>query len=42
MQQWHYFFSWCLFVGNNNVHAEKYTGQAIWPSEHIDNIYIKK
>lgn len=31
-----------FFVGNNNVHAEKYTGQAIWPSEHIDNIYIKK
>lgn len=24
------------------VHAEKYTGQAIWPSEHISNIYIKK
>ena len=24
------------------VHAEKYTGQAIWPSEYISNIYIKK
>ena len=24
------------------VNAEKYTGQAIWPSEFIDNIYIKK
>ena len=24
------------------VHAEKYTGQAIWPSEHISNIYINK
>lgn len=24
------------------VHAEKYTGQAIWPSEHISNIYLKK
>ncbi len=27
---------------SNVVHAEKYTGQAIWPSEHIDNIYIQK
>ena len=25
-----------------NVHAEKYTGQAIWPSEKIQGIYIKK
>ena len=25
-----------------NVKAETYTGQAIWPSEHISNIYIKK
>lgn len=24
------------------VHAEQYTGQAIWPSEYISNIYIKK
>ena len=24
------------------VHAEKYTGQAIWPSEFISNIFIKK
>ena len=24
------------------VHAEKYTGQAIWPSEYVSNIYIKK
>lgn len=24
------------------VHAEKYTGQAIWPSEYISNVYIKK
>jgi len=28
--------------GITEVHAEKYTGQAIWPSEHISNIYIKK
>ncbi len=28
--------------GAQTVHAEKYTGQAIWPSEHISNIYIKK
>lgn len=26
----------------NEVHAEQYTGQAIWPSEYISNIYIKK
>ena len=25
-----------------SVHAEQYTGQAIWPSEWISNIYIKK
>ena len=25
-----------------SVHAEQYTGQAIWPSEWINNIYIKK
>lgn len=28
--------------GVTEVHAEKYTGQAIWPSEYISNIYIKK
>lgn len=28
--------------GTLTVHAEKYTGQAIWPSEYISNIYIKK
>ena len=28
--------------GVQTVHAEKYTGQAIWPSEYISNIYIKK
>lgn len=28
--------------GITEVHAEQYTGQAIWPSEYISNIYIKK
>ena len=28
--------------GIKEVHAETYTGQAIWPSEYISNIYIKK
>ena len=28
--------------GVQSVHAEQYTGQAIWPSEAISNIYIKK
>lgn len=28
--------------GIQTVHAEQYTGQAIWPSEYISNIYIKK
>ena len=28
--------------GIQTVHAEQYTGQAIWPSEHISKIYIKK
>lgn len=28
--------------GVQTVHAEQYTGQAIWPSEYISNIYIKK
>ena len=30
------------FIGIKEVKAETYTGQAIWPSEHISNIYIKK
>ena len=33
-----------LFIGNfsaETVHAEQYTGQAIWPSEYI-GVYIKK
>ena len=29
-------------VGIKEVHAETYTGQAIWPSEYISNIYLKK
>ena len=29
------------FIGIKEVKAETYTGQAIWPSEHISNIYIK-
>ena len=28
--------------GITEVHAEKYTGQAIWPSEYISNVYVKK
>jgi len=28
--------------GTQKVSAEKYTNQAIWPSERISNIYIKK
>lgn len=31
-----------IFCGTIEVKAEKYTGQAIWPSEFIDNYYIKK
>lgn len=31
-----------FFTGSINVKAEKYTGQAIWPSEFVDNVYIKK
>ena len=30
------------FLGIKVVNAEQYTGQAIWPSEFISNIYIKK
>ena len=29
-------------LGIKTVNAEQYTGQAIWPSEFIPNIYIKK
>lgn len=29
-------------LGIKNVKAETYTGQAIWPSEFISNIYVKK
>lgn len=31
-----------LFSNCTPVHAENYSGQAIWPSEMISNIYIKK
>ena len=31
-----------MFLSTNTVKAEQYTGQAIWPSEHISNIYVKK
>ena len=29
-------------LGIKTVNAETYTGQAIWPSEFISNIYVKK
>ena len=29
-------------IGINEVKAETYTGEAIWPSEHISGIFIKK
>ena len=28
--------------GTQEVSAEKYEGQAIWESEYVSNIYIKK
>lgn len=31
-----------IIIGITKVNAETYTGQAIWPSEFISNIYIKK
>ena len=31
-----------LFMNATTVKAENYTGQAIWPSEYISNIYIRK
>ncbi len=41
-----YAFMGILFLvaifSTQTVHAEKYTGQAIWPSEYISNVYIKK
>ena len=41
-----YAFAGILFLmtvfGIKTVNAEQYTGQAIWPSEFIPNIYIKK
>ena len=35
-------FLFSAFIGIKQVHAETYTGQAIWPSEKIANIYIRK
>ena len=31
-----------IFFGITKVNAEEYKGQAIWPSEKIANIYIRK
>ena len=36
------FLSAFFVFGKINVNAEKYSGQAIWPSEWISDIYIKK
>ena len=35
-------FLFSALIGITKVNAEQYTGQAIWPSEKIPNIYIKK
>jgi len=35
-------FLFSALIGITKVNAEQYTGQAIWPSEKIANIYIKK
>ncbi len=35
-------FLFSTFTGIKNVNAETYEGQAIWPSEFISDIYIKK
>ena len=31
-----------FFLSAQDVHAEKYTGNAMWPSEFISDVYIKK
>ena len=31
-----------MFITTDTVNAEQYTGQAIWPSEYISNIFIKR
>ncbi len=36
------FLSAFFMFGNMKVHAETYSGEAIWPSEWISDIYIKK
>lgn len=35
-------FLFMAFLGIKEVHAEVYSGNAIWPSEYISNIYIRK
>ena len=35
-------FLFMTFLGIEKVNAEVYSGQAIWPSEHISNIFIRK
>ena len=35
-------FSKAKIFSAETVHAEQYTGQAIWPSEYIPGVYIKK
>ena len=35
-------FLFLTFLGIEKVNAETYTGQAIWPSEHISNIFVRK
>ena len=31
-----------IFIGTMDVKAERYTGQAIWPSEFVDDVFIRK
>lgn len=31
-----------LLISTQDVKAEQYVGNAIWPSEHVPNVYIKK
>ena len=35
-------FLFMAFLGIEKVNAEVYSGQAIWPSEHISNIFVRK
>ena len=36
------FISAFFIFGTIQVHAEKYTGEAIWPSEYISDVYLRK